>query len=95
MILTRRRFLLAGSAGILAAPAIVRYESLMRVKPISDDFVLGDFSIWVSDVRIMREVVRHTTEFWCSVDREKWRYVSSHQSGDVKIDVKIQEAVRA
>ena len=80
MILTRRRFLLAGSAGILAAPAIVRYESLMRVKPISDDFVLGDFSIWVSDVRIMREVVRHTTEFWCSVDMEKWQHVSSHQS---------------
>ena len=33
MILPRRKFIV-GAAALLAAPAIVRYESLMRVKPI-------------------------------------------------------------
>lgn len=93
MILPRRKFLICAAA-LLAAPAIVRYESLMRVKPISDDFVFGAGG-WTSDVRITRGISRYDREFvvsfWCSVDRGKWQYVSFHQSGDVKI----QEAVRA
>ena len=91
--LPRRKFLV-GAAALLAAPAIVRYESLMRVKPIvglshlegEDVFVLSDFGVWTSDVRIARGIGQYdrefATSFWWSVDKRNWQYFSSHKSGE-------------
>ena len=87
MILPRRKFLIGAAATLLAAPAIVRYESLMWVKRIgayssfgSASFVFDGSSSYidgcdaVSDFRITKGVDRYVVDFWLSGDMEVWRY---------------------
>ena len=65
MILPRRKFMI-GAATLLAAPAIVRYESLMRVKPVG--FISLNFEIeawtdgttvYVDNTRVTKGIARH------------------------------------
>lgn len=44
MSLVTRRGLIVGAASLLAAPAIVRASSIMKVRPLVDD------NIWLSDL---------------------------------------------
>lgn len=44
MSLVTRRGLIVGAASLLAAPAIVRASSIMKVRPLVDD------NIWMSDL---------------------------------------------
>ena len=66
MILPRRKFIIGAAATLLAAPAIVRYESLMRVKPVG--FISLNFEIeawtdgttvYVDNTRVTRGIARH------------------------------------
>ena len=73
MILHRRKFLIGAAAMLLAAPAIVRYESLMRVKPIGVD--ADGISGWIDEFRLVKEVESGTISFFYS-SSSTWQYIS-------------------
>ena len=73
MILPRRKFLIGAAATLLAAPAIVRYESLMRVKPVRVD--ADGISGWIDEFHIIKTGGEHILSFW-SNQAGAWQYVS-------------------
>ena len=80
MIIPRRKFLI-GAATLLAAPAIVRYESLMRVKPLEDildnrNTIHGSRHL-ISDLSITTTGGEHILSFWFN-GSGAWQYVSQH-----------------
>ena len=72
MILPRRKFLI-GAVTLLAAPAIVRYESLMQVKPVRP--VADGIRGWVDEFHIIKTGGEHILSFW-SNQAGAWQYVS-------------------
>ena len=94
MILPRRKFLI-GAATLLAAPAIVRYESLMRVKAVKPvvgawhhiAFAEGEGNIQtyvdgtlVDELRVTKGVGNYTVQFAAAPPGGQWVYVSQHVS---------------
>ena len=59
MILPRRKFLI-GAATLLAAPAIVRYSSLMRVKPVEFVSLIFEIETWTKGTTVYVDNTRVT-----------------------------------
>ena len=60
MILHRRKFLIGAAAMLLAAPAIVRYESLMRVKPVEFVSLIFEIETWTKGTTVYVDNTRVT-----------------------------------
>lgn len=86
MILPRRKFLIGAAAILLAAPAIVRYESLMRVKPLADIiYTINGSRHLITDLSLTTSGDEQTLSFWFSENADllarcSWRYISQHVS---------------
>ena len=73
MILPRRKFIIGAAATLLAAPAIVRYENLMQVKPVRP--VADGIRGWIDEFHIIKTDGEHILSFW-SNQEGAWQYVS-------------------